>query len=92
MKKGAIIYATMMGTKSHRFYDNSTDYKEGLRKVDFVTIRLQIKDYFVNLTENEEHLLKIFEMFKKVHIGYYDDKYREDEGNVFHYTFIGKKV
>jgi len=92
MKKGAIIYATMMGTKCDWFFDNSTDYKEGLRKVDFSTTRLQVKDYFVNFTENEGDLLKKFEMFKKIHIGYYDAKYREDEGSDFHYTFIGQKV
>lgn len=92
MKKGAIIYATMMGTKCDWFFDNSTDYEDGLRKVDFSTSRLQVKDYFMNFTENEENLLKKFEMFKKIHIGYYDAKYREDEGSDFHYTFIGQKV
>lgn len=89
MKHGAIIYATMMGTKCW-YYDHSVEYKDGLRKVDFSTKRLQVKDYFVNFTKSDDELLQKFNMFKKIHLGYYDAKYTE--GSEFHYTFIGQKV
>jgi cyclopropane fatty-acyl-phospholipid synthase-like methyltransferase len=92
MKKGAIIYATMMGPKCDWFYDNSVEAEDGLRKVDFSTGRVEAKDYYVNFTENEEDLVKKFELFKPIHIGHYEDKIRQDEGTSFHYTFIGQKV
>ena len=91
MKKGGLIYATMMGTGCDWFFENSVKYRDGLRKVDFSTTRLNVRDYFVNFTENKEDLLNKFKMFRKAHIGYYDSKYREDEGSDFHYTFIGIK-
>ena len=91
MKHGSIIYASMMGTKMW-YYDHSVEWKDGLRKVDFSTKRLQVKDYFVNFTKSEDDLLQKFNMFKKIHLGYYDAKYREDEGSDFHYTFIGQKI
>lgn len=92
MKEGAIIYATMMGSKCDWFYNNSVEYEDGLRKVEFSTSRIQLKNYFVNFTEDENDLLQKFNMFKKIHVGYYDDKFREDEGTSFHYTFIGQKA
>lgn len=91
MTTGALVYATMMGTKCARFFDNSTDWGDGLRKVDFSTGRLQVKDYFVNFTEDERDLAEKFKMFRSVHIGYYDECYRDEEGSGFHYTFIGAK-
>ena len=92
MEEGALIYATMMGIKCDFFYSNSVEYEDGLRKVEFSTKRLQIKDYFVNFTTDENDLLLKFNMFKKIHIGYYADRFREDEGTSFHYTFIGQKT
>jgi len=92
MKKGSIIYATMMGDKYDLYFDNSIEYEDGLRKVEFSKGRLQIKDYFVNFTYNKEDLLNKFKMFKPIHIGFYDNQYREDEGRSFHHTFIGQKV
>jgi len=91
MKEGAVIYASMMGTKADWFYDNSVEHEDGLRKVNFKTERISINDYYVNFTKNESDLLEKFNMFKKIHTGYYDAKYREDEGSDFHYTFIGQK-
>jgi len=91
MKKGGLIYATMMGTRCDWFFENSVEHKDGLMKVNFSTTRLNVRDRFINFTEDEEDLLNKFKMFRKVHIGYYDAKYREDEGSDFHYTFIGIK-
>ena len=78
MKPGAIIYATMMGIK-HYTYKYSKKYKDGLRKIDFSLPRITVKNYFVNFTTSEKDLIKKFHRFRKCHVGYYDDKYREDE-------------
>lgn len=90
LKPGGYIYATMMGTKCW-FYDYSIDAGEGLRKVEITTERLSIRDYYVNFIDSKEELINKFHMFNKVHAGYYDDFYREDEGSNFHWTFIGQK-
>lgn len=92
MKRGGIIYATMIGT-GHYLYNYSVEHKDGLSKIEFKSPRLgEVKNYFANFTYSEEDLLKKFSMFEKRHIGYYDDKFREDEGGRFHYTFVGQKV
>ncbi|KAB2952942.1 hypothetical protein F9B85_06640 [Heliorestis acidaminivorans] len=59
--------------------------------MDISTPRLNVKDYYVNFTETKEELIDKFSMFNKVHVGYYDAMYREDEGSDFHWTFIGQK-
>jgi len=77
MKPGAIIYATMMGT-GHYMYSYSHEYRDGLRSVAFDLPRLSISEYYVNFTHSEEELISKFSMFEKVHIGFYDAKFRED--------------
>ena len=91
MKPGAVIYATMMGPK-HRMYQYAKEYKDGLSLIEFNTPRLQISDYYINFTYSEEELIKKFDLFEKVHVGFYHTKYREDEGANFHYTFVGRKA
>jgi len=91
MRPGGIIYATMMGVR-HYYYQYSEEYQDGLRKVEFNLPRLQLKNYFVNFTLSEEQLLEKFGLFRRYHVGYYDAKYREDEGSSFHYTFVGQKI
>ena len=91
MKPGGLIFASMMGP-GHHYYGRSVEAENGMRKVDFQTERLTVRDYYVNFTHSEEELLNRFAMFRRVHVGYYDLKYREDEGGSFHYTFIGQKV
>ena len=88
MRPGAVIYATMMGTKMW-YYQHSTEAGDGLRNVSFETERLKVKDYFVNFTRDEEDLKRKFHLFRPVHMGYYDAHYRADEGSDFHYTFVG---
>jgi hypothetical protein len=88
MKPGAIIYATMMGSKCW-YFDNSSEYKDGLREVNINMNRLKVKGYFVNFTHSEEDLVRKFSMFKKIHVGYYDANYIETEGSDFHWIFIG---
>lgn len=89
MKPGAVIYATMMGTKCW-YYDNSNPSEDGLREVVIKNGRLNINNYFVNFTSSKEDLKKKFDMFKPIHIGYYDADYIESEGSDFHWTFIGQ--
>jgi len=91
MKKGAFIYATMIGEKAAWHFKNAIYQGDGLWKVNISSNRIKVKDYFENFTRDEEDLLKKLSMFKKVHTGYYSFRYREDEGDEFFYTFIGMK-
>jgi len=94
LENNGIIYATMMGSNS-MFYEDSTPYKNGLRKIETKSKRKKEKKKgvnFVNFTKSEEDLIKKFHMFKPLHIGFYDFKIRSDEGNDFHYSFIGQKI
>lgn len=90
MLPGALIYATMMGPRNY-YYKHSVARGGGLREVRFSKPRLKVSNYFVNFTRSPKDLLRKFRMFKKVHVGYYDALYREDEGSDFHYTFVGRK-
>lgn len=91
MKPGALIFATMMGTRCY-YYQHSRPAQDGLREVVFPPEhRLQVSDYFVRFTESPDDLQRIFHRFEKRHIGYYDTWLREDEGSEFHYIYIGQK-
>ena len=91
MRPGGVFFATMMGEKNREYFDNSTEYKDGLRVVNFQNDRLQVEDYYMFFIKDEDHLKKKFNMFKPIHIGYYAAKFRQDEGDGFHYTFCGTK-
>lgn len=91
MRPGGVFFATMMGEKAREFFDNSTEFKDGLRVVNFQNDRLEVKDYYMSFIKDENHLRRKFGMFKPVHIGYYAAKFRNDEGDGFHYTFCGVK-
>ena len=90
MKPNAVFYATMMGTKS-QFYKHSREAEDGLSLVELDYSRFSVRDYYLNFTKSEEELVSKFGMFEKIHVGYYDFSFREDEGSNFHYTYIGKK-
>ncbi len=91
MRPGGVFFATMMGERSREFFDNSTEFKDGLRVVNFRNQRLEIKDYYMSFIRDEDHLKRKFEMFQPVHIGYYAAQFRSDEGDGFHFTFCGVK-
>ena len=91
MNKGGVFYATMMGEKSQEYFKDSKEYKNGLRSVHFKNDRLDIKNYYMFFIKDEEDLKQRFKMFKPLHIGYYGAKFRNDEGDGFHYTFCGIK-
>jgi SAM-dependent methyltransferase len=91
MRKGGVFFATMMGENSREFYDNSTELKDGLRVVNFKNQRIDVKNYCMSFIKDEEHLKRKFSMFTPVHTGYYSAKFRNEEGDGFHYTFCGIK-
>jgi len=91
LKPGGIIYATMMGTKNY-CYEHSQPYKNGLRSVSLKNQRHEIDNYFVNFIDSKAELIKTFSMFEKMHTGYYDSCFREDEGCHFHWIYVGKKA
>lgn len=90
LQPGGLFYVTMMGERNW-YFANSTPAEGGLRRVEFDSPRLKVKDYFVNFTRDEADLRSRFPMFEPLHVGYYDACYREDEGSDFHYTFVGRK-
>lgn len=91
MNNGGIIYATMIGSSSEQFFSNSSDAGNGIRKVSYKTSRHTVKEHFINFVKSEEELVKKFSLFKKLHVGYYIEKYREDESAAIHYSFLGRK-
>lgn len=91
MIEGGLFYATMMGTRSKEFYDNSVPAEDGLRRVDFKNSRLDVEGYYMSFIENEDHLREKFSLFEPIHVGFYAAKFRSDEGDGFHYTFCGVK-
>jgi SAM-dependent methyltransferase len=92
MQTGGVIFATMMAERSAEFFNNSQDVGGGLRRVEFRNDRLCVKDYYMSFIRDEDHLKRKFSKFKSIHVGYYAAKFRNDEGDAFHYTFCGIKV
>lgn len=89
LEPGGVFYATMMGTRCY-FYDHSKPAEDGLREVE-MSGRKEVDGYYVNFIESEQELVETFSMFEPRHVGYYADRFREDEGEAFHYTFVGVK-
>jgi len=91
MRPGGVFFATMMGEGSKEYYDNSTEFKDGLRVINYQNSRLEVEEFYMFFVRDEEELKQRFSMFKPVHIGHYSAKFRSDEGDGFHYTFCGVK-
>lgn len=97
MEPGGVFFATMMGS-SCWYHDQSEPAEDGLRlvRLDRTTDKgregLQTTTHYVNFTDDANHLARKFHMFKRCHIGFYDYRYREDEGSELHWTFFGQKV
>lgn len=90
MNDGAYFYASMVGKQCY-WYENSTPAEGGARLVKFEKDRYKMDPHCMLFMEGKEDLLETFSMFKKVHVGYYDAVYLENEGSEYHYTFIGQK-
>lgn len=91
MNEGGVFFATMMGACSDEFFGNSEPAEDGLRVVNFSSARLDVADYAMLFIEDEADLKETFRMFRPLHVGYYSARFREDEGDGFHYTFCGVK-
>ena len=92
LEPGGVFFATMMGTKSPEFYDNSEPTEDPwLRRVSFKNDRVDVSDYYMFFVEDDDDLRAKFHMFEPVHTGYYCAKLRDDEGDGFHHTFCGVK-
>lgn len=91
MRPGGIFFATMMGERCEEFFTNSQPHEDGLRVVSFENQRLKVDNYYMSFVRDEDDLRHKFRMFKPVHVGFYSAKFREDEGDGFHYTFCGIK-
>lgn len=89
LKYGGIFVATMMGSRCF-YFNNSTDYHDGLREV---TLGMRIKGTsYINFTHSKKELADKFLPFSKKRIGYYDAIIRSDEGSGYHYIYIGQKT
>lgn len=91
MRRGGVFYATMMAEGAREFFDNSKPADDWLRVVNFQNDRVQVSNYFMFFVRDEDHLRALFPMFEPRHIGYYAAKFRNDEGDGMHYTFVGVK-
>lgn len=93
LESGGIFYATMMGIQSRQFFENSTPTEDPwLRTVNFSDTRHSVSNYCMFFVHDERDLLEKFSLFRPLHVGYYAAKYRGDEGDGFHYTFVGQKA
>jgi cyclopropane fatty-acyl-phospholipid synthase-like methyltransferase len=89
LKPGGIFYATMMGSKSW-WYGVSEPIEQGMRRVTLPESHGG-GSTAVLFTDSEEQLLERFSMFEPLHVGFYSEKFRADEGPGFHYSFVGRR-
>jgi SAM-dependent methyltransferase len=92
MLPNSVLFATMMGEQCAEFFNNSEPVDDGLRVVNFKNDRLTVKNYYISFIKDEDHLKQKFSMFRPMHIGYYTQKLRNDEGDGYHWTFCGIKT
>ncbi len=88
LNPGGIIFITWMGIEN--FYYNISKPIEGksLRRVE-LNNRLNETSQ-INIKSKEE-FSSLFHNYKKLHLGYYDQLIREDEGSTMHYFIVAKK-
>lgn len=91
MEPGGVFYATMIGEQCTAHFENTEPVGDGLRRIGSSSSRSGEGCHYMNFIKDEDELKKKFEMFKPVHIGFYSDQFRSDEGVSFHYTFVGTK-
>lgn len=89
-KAGSVLFATMLSAKNRRFL-YVTDTIGEMQKIELheQSGRLS-EDSYVNY-KAEEEIIKFFQPFQKLHMGYYGHKIREDEGPSEHYLYVGRK-
>ena len=62
-----------------------------MREVNISGKRLNVSSFFINFNESEDEVKRKLHMFEPLHVGFYSQKYRSDEGAGFFYTFVGRK-
>ena len=90
MKKGGIIFATMQ-SHNHYYFKNAKKYKNGLYEVKLKNKRTAVKSHYINYTKSKKDLLKKFNMFEPLEVGFYDMGLTKSEPKTHHFTFIGRK-
>lgn len=88
LRPGGVIYATMIGSKSSAYTEYSERIENGLYRV---SASVGGSEHFINFTHSEEELVAKFSMFATRHIGFHSYRFRQDEGTVFFYTYVGQK-
>ena len=86
-----IFYATMIGEACEAHYENAEPAMDGLSKIISGVARSGEGEHYMNFIKDEEELKHKFSMFQPIHIGFYSEKFRSDEGVSHHFTFVGKK-
>jgi SAM-dependent methyltransferase len=89
MKPGGVFIATMMG-EENSFYAKSSEASDGLRRVSLQG--REQGEFFINFTKDKDDLIRKFNLFKPLHIGFYNTVIREEEGSGLHHLFIGTKA
>jgi hypothetical protein len=92
LKPGGVFFATMIAPENYMNNPISPSsverFEGGLTKC---TLRGRVNDTtYVNFKTKEE-MLKMFDVFKKIQVGWYSQITREQEGQTDHHIFIGKK-
>ena len=100
LKKNGMVFFTMISTQNSYFkkFSNKKTDKNGMTLVnlsrDKTYLNRQILDdhaHYINFTKSEKHLVKRFNIFKKLAIGSYDLKLESLNRSEHHYTFLGMK-
>jgi cyclopropane fatty-acyl-phospholipid synthase-like methyltransferase len=91
MKKGGIIFASMISEK-HTYFNNSSSSNDSwIRKVSYKGRRFNLENYFCFFTKNKKECEMKFKIFKKVFVGEYSLQLEDGESNNHHWVFIGQK-
>lgn len=88
LKPGGVFVATMLSYECW-FADFIVDTKDDFSHIVMDEGRTK-EDTYMNLKEKGE-FLDLFKRFKKLHLGTYSHRIREEEGSTDHWIFVGIK-
>ena len=96
LKPGGAVFITMVGIQNRVYYLQSepVDPKGDtlFRKIHAVGERFS-ETSIMRFRSTRKSVLELFSpLFAKVQLGYYDWSYREQDGNAFHYMYVGQRV
>ena len=87
---GGLFFATLVGERSSSFAKSQPTEDPWLRRTEVQSTPAPVDSYNF-FVRDEDDLIDRFIFLKPLHVGYYAEKYRSDEGDGFHYTFCGIK-